>query len=148
MPYKDPIKEKARSLKRRRYFRERYYKLKGLKTPDYFDQRRKLAYKGENIALKILTGSEQICRPSDLFWKGKLVEVKTAKKVLTGKSRNYRWKFCLTQLHKVDLFFFVCEDLSKKVQYIFLIPDKLLKIKNFTISESKINKYSSFLLTL
>jgi hypothetical protein len=98
-----------------------------------------------------LVGSKRIYRPSDLEWTGKKIEVKTSIKYLMPGPNNktYRWKFYLRkQLRKVDLYFLVCQDKDKKVKYIFLIPDKEIKVQNLSIPESKINKYSRFLLTL
>ena len=144
MPYKDPIKEKERSLKRREYF-----KLYRRSHPQTADRWNSLGYKGEEFTLSKLTGSIRIYRPSDLEWNGKKVEVKTAIKQLIPNSTKFRWKYFLKkQLRKVDLFFIICEDKNKKVEYIFLIPDNEIHVNNFTISEKNIQKYARFLLEL
>jgi hypothetical protein len=149
MPYKDTIKEKERTLKRKDYFRERYHRLRdmGLWKYEYKPNGTSMGYRGEIFANKLLVGSKRVYRPSDLFWEGKLVEVKTSSLIRT-KSRNFGWKFLLTrQLHKVDLFLLICKDESGKVQYVLLIPDKDIEVKNLTISKSGITKFSKYLLT-
>lgn len=156
MPYKDPIKEKERSLKRRKYFREyrRIHPQLYIYKESNFEP--SLGRLGEKIAFNTLEGSVKIIHPADLLWKGKLVEVKTARKILVDtqlngirkKCKTYRWKFCLSQLRKVDLFFIICKDLDDRVQYVFLIPDGDLKVRNLSITENNILKYSKYLLSL
>lgn len=159
MPYRDPIKERERSLKRREYFK--YYQRKrkelGL-TPKYKSHGESFGYKGEEIANSMLKDSERVFRPSDLRWQGKLVEVKisTKSKVLGHKyktsihypTNTYRWKFFLKQLRQVDFFFIICNGLDEKTEYIFFIPDKELSHKHLSISEKNIDKYSKYLLKL
>lgn len=156
MPYSDPIKQKAyehkRYLKRKAqgYFRDRYER-KRPSNPS-------LGYLGEELAIKTLVNSKRIHRPSDLEWEGKRVEVKTAIKQhghfvqwttkKTTESKTYRWKFFLKQLRQVDLYFIICQDKDKRVEHIFLIPDKELNKKNLSISENRINKYSKYRLSL
>lgn len=149
MPYKDPLKQKeydkSRYSSRIQYWKN-YRKLHPIK---YNSHGESLGYKGEELALKVLVGSKRIFRPSDLEWKGKRVEVKTSIKYSMPDTKNFRWKFYLNrQVGKVDLFLLICEDKDKKVEYIFLIPEKEITVKNLSIAESKIYKYSRFLLSL
>lgn len=148
MPYADPIKQKEYDLKRYP-FRKKYWK-EYRKEHKYKSKGQSLGYKGEEIALKLLVGSKRIYHPSDLEWVGKKIEVKTSIRYLQpGKNTTtYRWKFYLKQKGKVDLFFLICEDETEKVKYIFLIPDKDINVRNLSIPESKISKYSKYLLTL
>lgn len=148
MPYADPIKQKdydkRRYPERLKYWREYHRKNSTSKGNS-------LGYNGEELALKVLVGSKRIYHPSDLEWTGKKVEVKTSiKYLLPGQhTKTYRWKFYLKrQIEKVDLFFLICEDKNKKVEYIFLIPNSEIKVENLSIPESKVKKYSRFLLTL
>lgn len=151
MPLKDPYLrqeyEKSRYPIRRQYWRE--YRRKHPRKNQYVGYGQSLGYKGEELALNVLVGSKRIYRPSDLEWTGKRVEVKTSIKYSMPDTKNFRWKFYLNrQVGKVDLFFLICEDKDKKVEFIFLIPESEITVKNLSIAESKIHKYSRFLLSL
>ena len=147
MPYKD---SKAGNIKRKAYWRE-YHRLHRIRRKGT-----SIGYKAEELGLKILIGSERIYRPCDLKWEGKLIDVKTGIKHNSNSwlknrpnlNQTYRWKFYLKQLRKVDLFLIICQDQEEKVEYIFLIPDKVLKTKNLSISENRINKFSSYRISL
>lgn len=151
MPYSDPKRQKAynRSPKRLAYFRQ-YSRKRRLLKPYHGNS---LAYKAEELGLKILIGSRKISRPCDINWEGKLVDVKTGIKhdsnhwTTRGKNTTYRWKFFLKQLRKIDLFLIICQNRDNKVEHIFLIPDKMLKTKHLSISENRIDKYSQYRLS-
>ncbi len=152
MPYKDPIKrleyEKERYSSRLEYWREYRRKHKSKhKQECRYKGKNSLAYQGEAEALLILEGSEKIRRPSDLRWRDKLIDVKTAIKERAKESNIYRWKFCLTQFRKIDFYLIICKETDKSTKYIFLIPDKDIEHKYFTISDKTISRYSKYLLT-
>lgn len=157
MPYSDPEKQKEydrlRSLKRRAYFREykrehpQPYVYKSNKST-YKYKATSMAYKGEVLALKVLVGSKKINRPCDLDWKGKLVDVKTAKPTKTTNGGIVRWKFLLTKQKQVaDLFLLICKGSDDKVIGIYLIPNKDIKHNNLSFSLNS-TKYSKYLLSL
>jgi len=99
------------------------------------------------IGLKVLKGSKKINRPCDLNWKGKLVDVKTAKPTRTRD--KIRWKFLLSkQKGKIDLFLLIRKDNDEKVIDIHLIPDNKIKYKNISISSFNVKKYTKYLLSL
>lgn len=144
-------KAKNRSKNRREYFRI-YRRTHPSKNPNkykYEHYGQSIGYKSEIEAIKILVGSKRIMRPCDLEWEGKLVDVKTAIK-RKGKGRNtYTWNFLLKkQKGKIDLFLILCRDEKERIEHIFLIPDKDLKVNNLSISERKINKYMKYKLTI
>ncbi len=154
---------KLRSSKRREYFKK-YRRLhprnskafnKSIKS-SYISHGTSVGYKGEIEALSILKGSKRIFKPCDLEWKGKLVDVKTGiKHLYVNKHVNgdrvsgntYKWKFLLSkQKGKVDYFLVICKDLDERIEHIFLIPDKEIEVKNLSIPEKNIHKYSKYLL--
>lgn len=148
MPLKDPIKrleyERNRYASRREYWKQ--YQRDHKK--EYISSGSSLGYLGEEEGLGLLSGSRRKFRPSDLEYEGKLIEVKTAIKQLSHTStKAFVWKFYLKQLRQVDKFLIICKDFDKSTKYIFLIPDKDLKIKNLAISANKIKKYSQYLLS-
>lgn len=106
-----------------------------------------MAYKGEELGLKVLLGSEKINRPCDLSWKNKLVDVKTAKPTKVTASKTYRWKYLLSkQIKTADLFLLIRKDLDDKVIDIYLIPNR--GKNNFSFNENTVKKYNQYLLTL
>lgn len=167
MPYRDPEKQRLnwqRNNRRRQeagYFRERMRRLKKEGRLKRYKPKPKqgssLGWRGEQIALQRLPGSIKIGRPGDLSWRGKIVEVKTARKQTvqttdyhtkqTKQCSTYRWKFLLTQLRKVDMFLIICKGLDDRVEYTFLIPDQDLEHKHLSITESHAARYARYLLT-
>ena len=146
MPYKDPEREKLRSLNRRDYFREYRRKNPQIRL-SHLSQGISMGYRGEELALKVLVGSKKINRPCDLNWNGKLVDVKTAKPTITNHGTICRWKFLLSnQIQVVDLYLLIRKDFDDRVIDIYLIPN--MGKKNLSFNESTSIKYKKYLLTL
>jgi hypothetical protein len=154
MPYKDKEKERLRSLSRREYFRVYQLNNRGRwkRKKYHYPQKSRhipnsMSYGGEMLGLKVLLGSEKINRPCDLTWKGKLVDVKTAKPTRVTGSKTNRWKFLLAKQVKVaDLFLLIRKGIDDKVIDLYLIPNT--GKKNFSFNEKTVSKYKQYLLTL
>lgn len=144
---RDPIKRKEylrlRGIRRRGYFREYRRAHPSKRSP-----RTSLGYQGEELGLKVLVGSERVYRPCDLSWKGKLVDVKTAN--LRNPTRGIPgWRFLLTkQRQTADLYLIICKDLEGKVDAIYLIPNKDLKVNTLYFNQKTCVKYSKYLLSI
>lgn len=106
-----------------------------------------LGYQGEKEAGKIMPGCKRLGHKEivDYEWKGKLVEVKTAKITKRGRSKNGRWNFLLyKQKGKCDYFMIICRDENNKTEHMFLIPDKDLFSNNLTFSRLTVSKYAKY----
>jgi hypothetical protein len=135
---------KLRSQSRNEYFKN----YRRLHPQKYIGYGSSLGYKGELIGLKVLKGSKKINRPCDLSWRGKLVDVKTAKPT-SQKGGGNRWKFLLVkQKNKVDLFLLIRKDIYDKVIDIHLIPGEKIRGTNISFNERTVIKYSKYLLSL
>mgnify|MGYP001617494574 CR=1 FL=1 len=139
MPYKTGpwgLQAKLRSIKRKKYFRDRRRKL-------YQYHGKSIGFMGEAEALTLLKVKEKLPNgyKVDIKWKGKLVDVKTA--IYSKKKRG--WDFLLTRQKGIaDLFLIICKDENKKTQFIFLIPDKEIKTKGFYVSKRNLHKFHKF----
>ncbi len=141
MPYKrDPwgIKEKERSKRRLEYFRNRQRLLSKNKN------RASIGFIGEIEAKDIFkTGKLPNNAGADFNYKNKLIDVKTA--LPTKNGNKFHWKFLLyKQKGKIDYFLIICKDFDKRTKYMFMIPDKDLKLNNLHISEKNIIKYLKY----
>ena len=160
MPFKTGAwgeQEKKRAIKRKVYFKQRYYALKkaGLwKSNGYPKPKNDIDPKfyrmGELEALKILEGAIDKNKIGtgqyDIKWMGYKIEVKSSNRVPVQHSKTFRWKFCLTQRGKVNFFLLLCF-LDDCLKYTFLIPDKELgEIKHLSIASSNIPRFGKFLI--
>lgn len=156
MPYKTGSwgkQAKERSKRRRVYFRKyAKRKYKSYRRPD-ISSARGLGIFGEDLGLKILDNSKLKFNVNyDLIWKGKKIEVKTAKPTKHRCKRkgkkdvyiHYAWKFNIKkQSGEADYFLFICVDRGGIVKRIYLIPSEGVKNKN-TISLGLTNKSKKF----
>lgn len=96
---------------------------------------------GEREAEKLLGVKKNLATSDvDFNWRGKLVDVKTARINKKGE-----WKFLLYKQKGVaDLFLIICKDRKMKTEHIFLIPDKDLLHCNLSISRRSLPKYLKY----
>jgi len=151
MPYREERlepwgeKAKARSQRRREYFRKYQLEKYGVgadreSKPNNDDS---TGVYGEKIALSQLAKSKWAGGLHDIDWRGKKLDVKTSLISVFGPYE--RWKFSLArQKRKVDLFLLICLDRERNVQRMFLVPDSKVTAKNITIMVGGKTKYAAY----
>ena len=143
MPYKDKEKEKARGVRRRAYFRERY---RSQREPNsnLSGSPNSVGALGEKLFLESFPGAKWVGLPHDGFCCLGKVDIKTSRPVEHVNGRT-RWKFHLIrQRGVVDNFILFCLEKDLNVAKVLVVPDKELQANNITIltdTESKYDKY-------
>ena len=140
MPYKTGtwgIQAKERHKRRLEYFRIR-------SMSNRIHGGISLGYKGEMEARSIFKEDKLPNKSgADFKVKGKLIDVKTA--IPTKTKYGWRWKFLLySQKGIVDYFLIICKDKDRKTKYMFLIPDKEIKVNNLSITEKTAKRYRKY----
>ena len=148
MTYRDGTwgaKARARSLRRRDYFRTRSkakYKRKD-------EANSGLARKAELLAVDFLSGSVlDNCSSHDVLWQGKRVEVKVSSIHWYGYKPNKKrkmqqgWSFNTKRQHgRADIFFLVCLATDKKtIVGTYIVPDSK-PVKYLSVTSDRLEPY-------
>lgn len=129
---------KARSTRRKGYFRDRTRKITDVKNT--------IGYEGEVETMGILGLEEQDKlvknSPADFEYKGKFIDTKTSSFL-----KRKAWQFTLNrQRGKTDYFLCICKDILGKTRYMFLIPDEDVKVDYLWISEKRAESMEKYLI--